>query len=49
MVSLSIRGKDIKFKGEDDYNTPKSAWESISEHIPKNKVIYELFIGKNFV
>jgi len=43
MVSLSIRGKDIKFKGEDDYNTPKSAWESISEYIPKNKVIYEPF------
>uniref|UniRef100_A0A6C0HPW4 Methyltransferase n=1 Tax=viral metagenome TaxID=1070528 RepID=A0A6C0HPW4_9ZZZZ len=43
MVSLALRGKSMTFKGEDDYNTPKSAWECISLYLPKNKIIYEPF------
>jgi len=29
----------------DDYMTPKSAWENITEYIPKDKVIWEAFMG----
>jgi len=29
----------------DDYMTPKSAWESIAQFIPKDKVIWEAFYG----
>ena len=30
-------------KKNDDYNTPKYAWEWIKDYIPKNKIIYEPF------
>ena len=30
---------------DDDYMTPKSAWEQIAPFIPKDKVIYEAFYG----
>lgn len=33
------------FTKHDDYMTPKSAWESISHLIPKDKVIWEPFYG----
>ncbi len=29
----------------DDYMTPKYAWESIQEYIPKDKIIWEAFYG----
>ncbi len=36
---------DKTFKVYDDYYTPKSAWENICTFIPKNKVIWEAFMG----
>ena len=39
---LPIECKDIT---DNDYMTPKSAWENIKEYIPKNKVIWEAFYG----
>jgi len=33
------------FTKHDDYMTPKSAWESVSHIIPKDKVIWEPFYG----
>ncbi len=33
------------FKVHDDYMTPKSAWASIKQYIPKDKVIWEAFYG----
>tara|TARA_R110001632_G_scaffold166629_1_gene285057 strand:- start:2035 stop:2541 length:507 start_codon:yes stop_codon:yes gene_type:complete len=29
----------------DDYMTPKSAWENIQQYIPKDKIIWEAFMG----
>ena len=33
------------FKKDDDYMTPKYAWENIQHLIPKDKVIWEAFYG----
>jgi hypothetical protein len=33
------------FMKHDDYMTPKSAWDDIKEYIPKDKVIWEAFMG----
>ena len=33
------------FIKHDDYMTPKYAWENIQQYIPKNKVIWEAFMG----
>jgi len=33
------------FQKHDDYMTPFSAWEAISEYIPKDKIIWECFYG----
>lgn len=33
------------FLKNDDYMTPKSAWENIKQFIPKDKVIWEAFYG----
>ena len=33
------------FLKHDDYMTPKYAWENISHLIPKNKIIWEAFMG----
>lgn len=33
------------FIKHDCYMTPKSAWDNIKQHIPKNKVIWEAFYG----
>jgi hypothetical protein len=33
------------FKKDDDYYTPKSAWEAIQHLIPKDKTIWEAFYG----
>jgi hypothetical protein len=33
------------FLKHDDYMTPKYAWENITDYIPKDKVIWEAFIG----
>ena len=30
---------------ENDYMTPFSAWENIKEYIPKDKIIWEAFMG----
>tara|TARA_R110000868_G_scaffold192429_1_gene436885 strand:- start:12 stop:500 length:489 start_codon:yes stop_codon:yes gene_type:complete len=45
MAGLTIRGKGIKFHNDDEYMTPKSAWEQIKKYIPTNKVIWECFYG----
>ena len=33
------------FLKHDDYMTPKYAWENIAQYIPKDKVIWEAFMG----
>tara|TARA_R110000764_G_scaffold68032_2_gene141285 strand:+ start:156 stop:635 length:480 start_codon:yes stop_codon:yes gene_type:complete len=33
------------FLKDDDYMTPKYAWENIQQYIPKDKVIWEAFMG----
>tara|TARA_R110000772_G_scaffold4771_1_gene17043 strand:- start:78 stop:581 length:504 start_codon:yes stop_codon:yes gene_type:complete len=33
------------FAKHDDYMTPFSAWEAISDYIPKDKVVWEAFYG----
>ena len=33
------------FIKHDDYMTPKYAWENISDYIPKDKIIWEAFMG----
>jgi hypothetical protein len=33
------------FLKHDDYMTPKYAWENITQYIPKDKVIWEAFMG----
>ena len=33
------------FSKHDDYMTPFSAWENITEYIPKDKIIWESFYG----
>ena len=35
------------FLKDDDYFTPKSAWEDIKDYIPNNKIIWEAFFNKN--
>ena len=35
----------MKFAKEDNYMTPKSAWEEIRRFIPNNKIIWESFYG----
>ena len=39
---LMTNSKEYK---DDDYQTPKKVWESISHFIPKDKVIWESFYG----
>ena len=45
MASLSIRGRAIEFANDDEYMTPKSAWQQITKFIPKDKIIWEAFYG----
>jgi hypothetical protein len=45
MAGLSIRGRAIDFKNDDEYMTPKSAWEAIKKYIPQDKIIWESFYG----
>ena len=33
------------FLKHDDYMTPKYAWENIQQYIPKDKIIWEAFMG----
>lgn len=33
------------FLKHDDYMTPKYAWENINQYIPKDKIIWESFVG----
>jgi hypothetical protein len=33
------------FQKDDEYMTPKSAWESVAHLIPKDKIVYEAFYG----
>ena len=44
MCSLSIKQD---FKNDDQYNTPKEAWEMIIPFIPKNVTIWEAFMMGN--
>jgi len=36
---------DTKTEIDNDYMTPKYAWENIQQYIPKDKVIWEAFMG----
>tara|TARA_R110000796_G_scaffold20508_1_gene60932 strand:+ start:287 stop:787 length:501 start_codon:yes stop_codon:yes gene_type:complete len=47
MAGLTLRGgkSNIVFKKNDDWNTPKEAFEDIQHLIPKDKVIWESFWG----
>jgi len=45
MAGLTLRGKVINFHKDDEYMTPKSAWEQIKKYIPTDKVIWECFYG----
>jgi hypothetical protein len=33
------------FRKDDDYMTPRSAWEDIKDYIPRDKIIWEPFYG----
>ena len=44
MASFSIKQE---FKNDDQYNTSKEMWESISQFIPKDKTIWEAFMLGN--
>tara|TARA_R110000782_G_scaffold194450_1_gene284073 strand:+ start:77 stop:577 length:501 start_codon:yes stop_codon:yes gene_type:complete len=37
--------EETKGEIDNDYMTPKYAWENIQEYIPKDKVIWECFMG----
>tara|TARA_S200002703_G_scaffold131662_1_gene119268 strand:+ start:2253 stop:2738 length:486 start_codon:yes stop_codon:yes gene_type:complete len=37
--------EEAKAETDNDYMTPKSAWENIKEYIPKDKIIWEAFYG----
>ena len=41
MVTFTTGG----FIKQDDYMTPKYAWENIQQYIPKDKIIWECFYG----
>jgi hypothetical protein len=43
-MSLELHQHTLEVK-DDDYMTPKEAWESIQTYIPKDKVIWEAFYG----
>ncbi len=47
MAGLTLRGgkRMIQFNNDDDWNTPKSVWESIAHLIPKDKIVWECFYG----
>jgi len=45
MCSLSIKQE---FKNDDEYNTSREMWESISQFIPKDKTIWESFLLNNY-
>tara|TARA_B110000503_G_C6907622_1_gene313318 strand:+ start:107 stop:610 length:504 start_codon:yes stop_codon:yes gene_type:complete len=47
MVSLSKNGGMITFKNDDEYNTPKEAWDAIVHLIPKDKTLWEAFMMGN--
>ena len=36
---------DAKTEIDNDYMTPKYAWENIQQYIPKDKIIWEAFMG----
>ncbi len=44
---MSIRGgkKNIVFNHDNDWNTPKYAFDDIQHLIPKDKIIWEAFFG----
>ena len=44
MASFSIKQE---FKNDDQYNTSREMWESISQFIPKDKTIWEAFMLEN--
>jgi hypothetical protein len=44
MAGLSLMTNETEIK-DDEYMTPKSAWEQIQHLIPRDKVIWEAFYG----
>jgi len=47
MASMSTRKKQ-DFHNDDQYNTTKDMWESISHLIPKDKILFEGFMKDNY-
>lgn len=47
MASLTLNGGMNTFKKDDEYNTPKEAWEAIAKFIPKDKTLWEAFMMGN--
>jgi len=46
MLYYKMAGFHTKtFLKHDDYMTPKYAWENIQQYIPKDKIIWEAFMG----
>jgi len=48
MASLTLRGKDIEFAKDDQYNTTPEMWEMINHLIPKDKILFEAFLKDNW-
>ena len=48
MASLTLRGKDIEFAKDDQYNTTPEIWEMINHLIPKDKILWEAFMKDNW-
>ena len=44
-LAMATYKPNNKMSTHDDYMTPFSAWESIAEYLPKDKVIWECFYG----
>ena len=47
MASLTLEKPVISFKKDDEYNTPRNAWEAIAHLIPKDKTLWEAFMMGN--
>lgn len=41
-MALMTNARDLK---DDDYETPLSAWRSVVEYVPKDKVVWDPFYG----
>lgn len=47
MAALSLRGgrANIELHQNDEYYTPKEAWQQIQKYLPKDKLVWEAFRG----